>query len=239
MKKSKQMRKTTIWYNRKITLDEDKYYYRELSNPEGYLEIIDKETNNKVFGMSCPGFILQVNDNTFITTDWMNEDTYKFQCLQYKNEFGKSSIKTIYEKYYKPMNIIDGSVDIINNVAIIRSWLDITIYNYKENKALTIEGLNIISKIQEDNKDYLLATIEIEDAKDYLTLGIDMDTLEFSGFYSRMQDRFIPIIRNYKSPFLDNFNITLQKEIVKYIENFEKERDKRAIETVKKTLRKK
>ena len=63
---------------------------------------------------------------------------------------------------------------------------------------------------------YLKAIINIENA-DTLTLLINSNTLEFNGFYSNLQDRYIAIKRNKDNNFIDDYNQTLEKEILTYI----------------------
>lgn len=91
------MSKTTkLFYGRPITLDEDKYYYEELSSSNSELLIRDKKNNNIIAKFLCPGFILQIGENEFITTDLIDEKTFKFQHLHYSNKTGR--IKTIFQK---------------------------------------------------------------------------------------------------------------------------------------------
>ena len=49
---------------------------------------------------------------------------------------------------------------------------------------------------------------------------VNQETLEFDGFYSRLQDRYIPI-KKQSDNFLENYNHTVEEEIIKYLELLE------------------
>lgn len=99
------------------------------------------------------------------------------------------------------------------------------------------------------NQSYLQAKIIIEyeeTLKDELTIAIDMDTLEFNGFYSQEQACFIPIIESSQNTFIENYNKILQTQILKYLkllklqeEQYREESDKIAESIVRKHLTKK
>lgn len=234
---------TKFWHERPITFDEDKYIV-EVTYPISKLLLIDKESYTLISKVSCPGFILQTGEYEFVTADMIKPDTYRFQHLSYSKE--KSKTEVLFSKDYTPRSNITGSIKIINDVFIITSWLETTLYNSTTRKSLTlknskIQSLSDTKESLDQNEyynpdDYLIAKIKVEptdytynyDIKmtDYLISKINKKSLEFDEFYSTEQDRIIPINTEAEhSSFESRFHKTVEEEVIKYLELLSKKED--------------
>lgn len=232
---------TNYWNNRPITLDEEKYYYQEMKDPKhpslflySTVQLIDKKNNNIVFEGICPRFIIQIEEYEFIASSLKNKEECIFQHFHYSTK--TKSCDNIFIRIYKSRSIFSGSVDIINNIIILKGWDSTTIYNYSEKKSLKLNDITDI-KISPNTNDYLIGEIDIDD-KDLLTMYINKKSLEFSEFYSSMQQRIIPIISNSKEEnydFESRLYMTIEIEIKEYIKK-EKLKRKERIKDVQKIL---
>lgn len=236
------------WYGRPIILNEDKFFHQNYKEDkeEGVI-ILNKKNHQIIFKVENPEIIKQINDNEFIIISQGKDIANRkfiFKHIHYNKE--NNIINTLYEKEYEAKNY-RGSFDILDNTIVMNSFLKTTIYNAKTRKSLTLKYLDRVSIKQDEycNK-YLQGKIEIEnedELKDYLTIAIDINTLEFNGFYSQQQDRFISIIEKDKNDFMTNFNITIKKEVLKYLdllsiqkEIYQEESNRKAEEIVRKKL---
>lgn len=235
---------TKFWYECPITFDEDKYIV-EVTYPISKLLLIDKESYTLISKISCPGFILQTGEYEFVTADMIKPGTYRFQHLSYSKEESKTEV--LFSKDYTPRSIVTGSIEIINDVFIITSWLDTTVYNSTTRKSLTLKNSKIqsLSNTKEsldqneyyNPDDYLIAKIKVQPAdytdgydkiKDYLVSKINKKSLEFDEFYSVEQDRIIPIIRTIEtepSSIESRFHKTVEEEVLKYLGLLSKKED--------------
>lgn len=209
-----------IWETTPIIYNDKKYSYEILEN--GHVKLFDKQTNNPIFNVYSPIFIKEIKTDEFIVVYPASDKTdYQFilQHIKYDN-----LPKILYQQQYTSKKSI-GEISSKKDVYIMEGFLETTLYNTTTNKSITLENTEITEIKNKELKDtYLQGNMDIDvdlDEKDHLTMYIDLSILEFNGFYSELQDRFIPIIPKENHCFLENFNITLQKEVLKYIEILE------------------
>lgn len=220
--KSKIHTVTEYWYKRPITYDNKKYV---IESTKEYLRILDKKNNTIILEVTYPVIVKQVSDNEFITVDKSpKEEDYMFvfRHIQYEEESMTSEI--IYEKEYKSKSIV-GKIRLVDDIAIMESYLETSLYNYKTRKSLTLESSTILKDENEEKPElqfpylkypFLIGRVNIEE-KDLLTMYIDKETLEFDGFYSRVQDRIIPVNQDNSHRFEENYKDTMQIEVIKYL----------------------
>lgn len=206
-----------IWNSTPIIYNDQKYTYKLSS--DGYIKLLNKNTNQTIFNIYSPIFIKEIRPDEFIVVYPFSEKSdYQFILTHIKNN------KVVYEKQYTSKSII-GEITEINNIYIMEGFLETTLYNTINNKSLTLEDTEITEiKNKELKSTYLQGDMDVDidlDKKDHLTMYINTSTLEFDGFYSELQDRFISIIKNKTNTFKDNLNITIEQEVLKYIEILE------------------
>lgn len=223
---------TNYYYERPITYDEEKYSYEIINKTTGIIRFFDKKNDTTICCVLLPNLIKQIKEDEFIVIYPKEMENYfLFQHIKYDNSTKKTNI--IFEKEFKSKSSIIGSVMELEEIFIIETWLETTIYNSKTKRTLTLEDSEITKLTNEYQTTHLKGRINI-DEKDILTMYIDKNTLEFDGFYSQEQERMIPIIKESQD-FSMNYSITLEKEIIKYLEllelyqeEYQKERDKKA-----------
>lgn len=209
------MKTVEIWPACPITYDEKKYNYKIETIA---VKVFEKETGNTIFCILSPTFIKQIKDNEFIVhyPDSLESDVFHLKHLEYQET--TKNLKVIYQKEYQPKRSA-GRIKEIDDLFFLESWLETTLYNAKTKKELTLEDSKIKEQLEENGEISLIGTVKIEE-KDVLKMIIDQETLEFDGFYSRLQDRYIPI-KKQSNNFLENYNDTVEEEIIKYLELLE------------------
>lgn len=217
---------TEYWYQRPITYDNKKYIIESTAE---YLRILDRKNNTIILEVTYPVIVKQVSDNEFITVDKSPKEKdymFVFRHIQYDKESMTSEI--IYEKEYKSKSAV-GKIRLVDDIAIMESYLETSLYNYKTRKSLTLESSTILKDENEEKPElqfpylkypYLIGRVNIEE-KDLLTMYIDKETLEFDGVYSRVQDRIIPVNQDNSHQFEENYKDTIKKEVIKYLKLLE------------------
>lgn len=236
---------TEYWYYNPITYDKNKYSYEIVDKTIGDFRLFEKNMNQTIFYSSYITMLEQINTNEFVVIypeDGKLDSEVIFEHFCY-NEQNKKT-KTIFKQKYNAKSTINPSEQIrkVNDVYVLDGFLDTTIYNPKTRKNLSLEKLEIFNESYTDNqqKHYLIGNITIEVDNDYyfkdnLTMYININTLEFNGFCSRIQgERFIPIIKNTNKDFITNYNDTVEEEVVKYLELLEEQEEHYQEQSLKK-----
>lgn len=205
---------TSYWHTIPITYNQTKYFHEENSEINEIIHIKEKKTNNTIFSILSPILIDQITENEFITAAYKNkipDNNFVFQHLYYDNN--TNHIKQLFVTSYQSPS---QKITTINHLYLLNEYTKTIIYNPIQKKSLILETTNITEFPLQETTPYLKAIINIENA-DTLTLLINSNTLEFNGFYSNLQDRYIAIKRNKDNNFIDDYNQTLEKEILTYI----------------------
>ncbi len=239
---------TKKWYMSPITYEDEKYTY--MDDEKRRLYLIDKKTGTIIFEGECPSLIRQIKDHEFIIIDVKTANpeesypqrNYFFKHLQYNEE--NQTTQVIYEHKYQPQNYL-GTIKNIEDIYIIGSLLETTLYNVNTKKELTLENATITEEKDEDGHIHLVATIEIENRLelsniDILTLIVEKDTLEFDGFYSRLQQRYIPLIQK-NNDFKLNYKQTVSAAVLYYLYQLEQQEqyyNQESYQKARETLRK-
>lgn len=218
---------TEYWFNRPITYNKDKYLLE--TNTKG-VTIIDKKTDNIVFQNEYISMIKQINNTEFIAIAIENLPTREaiFYHLNYNETTNKTEI--LFANIYKYKSLITTYRE-LENIYIMDSFLDTTLYNPTTKESLTLEDSTIYNDIYTNNEgnSYISGKVKITtdsfNSKFYddLIMLIDTSTLEFNEFYSTKQDRIILLSPDEAHNFIDSFNTKVETEIIKYLEILEEQ----------------
>ncbi len=211
---------TKEWFDAQFTYDDAKYNHTE--DNQGFLYLKDIITGTTIFKGKYPSLIKQINKNEFIIND--RETTNRsclFKHLLYNEE--KQNIEVIFKHKYEGKNYL-GTINILDDIYIMESLLETALYNANTKKELTLRNTTITLENDEEGKIDLIATIKIkkDSEEDVLTAIIDKDTLEFDGFYSRLQQRYIPLIQE-NNDFKLNYVQTVNQEVLYYLYRIEQQ----------------
>lgn len=233
---------TEYWFNRPITYNKDKYILE--TNTNG-VTIKDKKTDNIVFKHGYISMIKQINSTEFIAI--AIEGLPKREATFYHFEYNELTNKTeiLFENTYKYKSLKTTYRE-INDLYIMDSYLETTIYNPNTRKALTLEDSTIANEIYaNDTGNYYIpgkvkVTLDsfISEFYDDLIMLINTNTLEFDEIYSTKQNRNILLSQTENNQFIDNYNETIETNIISYLELLKKEKEVQREELHRKAINK-
>lgn len=232
---------TEYWFNRPITYNQDKYILD--TNTNG-VTIKDKKTDNIVFKHGYISMIKQINSTEFIAIaiEGLPKREATFYHLNYNELTNKTEI--LFENTYKYKSLKTTYRE-INDLYIMDSYLETTIYNPNTRKALTLEDSTIANEIYANNTGnyYIPGKVKVtldsftSEFYDDLIMLINTNTLEFNEIYSTKQNKIIEI-KNTATYFIDNYNETIENNIISYLELLKKEKEVQREELHKKAINK-
>ena len=199
-----------------VMIDENKYDLYLANEQDNNVYIYDKENKKiNILNNTTIDVLLQINENEFLAGFVLENNKAKFAHLFRDEKSGKFTFK--YNKIYNKLD--NNNFLISDDVVIIREEAKTTIYNYKNNKTLELNDLQIIGTTKELENTYLNGIIPVGNLET-LVMCINVKNLEFDRFYSTMQDRYISVIDG-EEPYKHRLGLTLEKEVYKYAEYIE------------------
>lgn len=220
---------TEYWFNRPITYNKDTYLLD--TNTNG-VTIKDKKTDNIVFKHGYISMIKQINSTEFIAIaiEGLPKREATFYHLNYNELTNKTEI--LFENTYKYKSLKTTYRE-INDLYIMDSYLETTIYNPNTRKALTLEDSTISNEIYANDTGnyYIPGKVKVtldsftSEFYDDLIMLINTNTLEFDEIYSTKQNRNILLTQTENNQFIDSYNLTIETEIRKYLDQL-KEQEK-------------
>lgn len=206
-----------IWDSTPIIYNSKKYAYKILEND--YIRLYEINTNKTIFELYAPIFIKEIRPDEFIIVYPSSiKIGYEFILQHQKQD------KIIYQKKYIAKSKF-GEITQIDDIYLLEGFFETILYNTITNKEVILENTKVTEVMEKElTEKYLQGKMDIVTTfkeQDNLFMYINTDTLEFNGFYSELQDRFIPIIINKDKTFKENLTITINEEVIKYIKLLE------------------
>ena len=226
----------------KMLTDLEGFTLKEMKEKNGNANIVVLFNSNGNFAW-CGSDVLrlvQISKNEFISVSALFEDLFSFEHFRCNDDIG---YETLFKKSFtnlKPYK--DMQID--NDTFILESEDSTALYNCSNRTLFASYQLKVVKTDIKDKMGVIYLEgeekVNVGETTDILTMLINSKSLETTGFYSSLQDRYIELKKN-NDGFTDKaygllYAETEALEVIPYLEKLEARRVLEA-DMVKKDVR--
>ena len=214
----------------KMLTDLDGFTLKEMKEKNGNANIVVLFNSNGNFAW-CGSDVLrlvQISKNEFISVSALFEDLFSFEHFRCNDDIGCESLFKKSFTHLKPYE--DMQID--NDTFILESEDSTALYNCSNRTLFASYQLKVAKTDIMDKMGVLYLEgeekVNVGETTDTLTMLINSKTLETTGFYSSLQDRYIELRKN-NGIFIDKaygvlYAETEVEEVIPYLEELEERR---------------